>query len=45
MKVRNGGTESSTNSASDVSRTSGRPPIFDKIDEVDGVGIARFLVL
>jgi len=43
LKVRNGGTESSTNSVSDVSRTSGRPPIFDKIfdkiEDADGVGI------
>lgn len=40
LKVRNGGTESSTNSVSDVSRTNGRPPILDKIEDADDVGMA-----
>ena len=43
LKVRNGGTESSTNSVADVSRTSGRPPIFDRIEDADGVGIVGVL--
>lgn len=44
MKVRNGGTVSSTNSVLEVSRTSGRPPMSDKIEDADGAGMAGFLV-
>jgi len=45
LKVRNGGTESSTNSVSDVSRTNGRPPILDKIEDADGVGMAGLSII
>ena len=43
-KVRNGGTESSTSSVSEVNRTSGRPPISDKIEDAEGVGMATVLM-
>ena len=44
LKIRKGGTESSTNSVSDVNRTSGRPPMFDKIEALDGLGMAGVVV-
>jgi hypothetical protein len=44
LKVRNGGTESSTNSVSDVNRTNGRPPISDEVEDADGEGMAGVLI-
>lgn len=41
--MRNGGTESSTRSVSDVSRTSGRPPISDNVENTDSVGVTVVL--
>lgn len=42
--MRKGGTESSTNSVADVNRTSGRPPMFDKIEAAEGLGMVVVLM-
>lgn len=39
LKVRKGGTESSTRSASDVNLTNGRPPRFEVIERAEGLGV------
>ena len=43
--MRNGGTESSTNSVLEVSRTSGRPPMLDRIENAGGAVSAGVLVI